>query len=129
MRQVTAAIIISDGRLLIAQRPAHDKLEGLWELPGGKIEDGETPEQCLARELNEELGITVRVAECVGRSVYKYDHGAIELLAYRTEWNGGVITPTFHSQVAFATPKELKGYTFAPADVPLIDQIVSEWPR
>ena len=127
MRRVTAAVLVADGRLLIAQRPAHDALAGLWELPGGKVESGETPEQCLARELKEELGISAVVSECVGRSIYKYDHGSIELLAYRTSWTGGALAPTFHSRVLFVEPGELRNYNFAPADVPLIAQIVSEW--
>ena len=129
MRRVTAAVIMVDGRLLIAQRPVHDNLSGLWELPGGKVEDGETPEQCLGRELKEELGISAEVAECVGRSVYEYGHGAIELLAYRTKWLNGALVPTFHARVLFVGPEELQDYSFAPADVPLIAQIVSEWSK
>ena len=59
---VAAALVDADDRVLIAQRPAHKALGGLWEFPGGKIEPGERPEQALIRELDEELGITVREA-------------------------------------------------------------------
>ena len=57
--KVTAAILEKDGRIIIAQRKSSDHLSGKWEFPGGKIEAGESPEECLARELNEEFGIDV----------------------------------------------------------------------
>ncbi|GAB6157839.1 hypothetical protein JCM39194_10390 [Desulfotomaculum varum] len=61
MKEVTAAIIINDGKVLIAKRAENQKLAGKWEFPGGKIESGETPEECLIREINEELGINIEV--------------------------------------------------------------------
>jgi mutator protein MutT len=58
---VTAAIIRRNGSVLLARRSSGEKLAGFWEFPGGKVEDGETPEECLARELDEELGIQARI--------------------------------------------------------------------
>ncbi|EAX47152.1 NUDIX hydrolase [Thermosinus carboxydivorans Nor1] len=67
MKEVTAAIIINDGKVLIAQRAENQKLAGKWEFPGGKIESGETPEECLIREINEELGINIEVNDFFGK--------------------------------------------------------------
>jgi 8-oxo-dGTP diphosphatase len=85
MLQVTAAVIIEDGRLLLARRPAGDHLEGFWELPGGKVEPGESPEQCLRRELIEELNMRSEVGDLLATAVHHYAHGTFELLAYRTK--------------------------------------------
>ena len=90
MKDVTAAIIVKDGKVLIAKRKPTDKLPDKWEFPGGKIEPDETPRDCLAREMKEEFGITVSVGEFLGESVYHYEHGAIRLLAYRACWRAVV---------------------------------------
>jgi len=67
-------------------------LPNKWEFPGGKIENDETPEQCLKRELKEEFDIDVSIGEYLGSSIYHYDHISIELLAYLTFWEGGSIS-------------------------------------
>ena len=74
MKIVTAAVIIEDGRLLLAQRAADDPLAGLWELPGGKVEEGETLQQCLERELMEEMSLRSQAGEVVASTVYEYAH-------------------------------------------------------
>lgn len=129
MKQVTAAVLVRSGRLLICQRPSGDPLAGLWELPGGKVEVGETPEACLERELREELGIESVVGARFGVSDYMYPGGAISLIAYLVTWTRGEIAASFHSEVCFVTPDELDTYHFAPADVPLIERLRVELPR
>ena len=94
--KVTAAVLEKDGKYIIAQRKRSDPLSGKWEFPGGKIEPGETPEVCLARELKEELDIEVVVGEYLGSNVHHYDHISIELMAYRATWVGGTITVKDH---------------------------------
>ena len=74
---VTAAILVRDGKILIAQRKSSDHLAGKWEFPGGKIEYGETPEDCLKRELHEEFGIDTRIGVFLAESVYHYDRISI----------------------------------------------------
>ena len=69
---VTAAIILRDDRVLLARRSSGQKLAGFWEFPGGKVEAGETPESCLARELEEELGIGVHVGRKFAESLHQY---------------------------------------------------------
>jgi 8-oxo-dGTP diphosphatase len=92
MKDVTAAIIIENKKVLVAQRADHGKMALKWELPGGKIEPGETPQQCLKREIKEELDIEVEVLGLFGESMYCYDFGDIRLLAYFCRRLGGNIT-------------------------------------
>jgi 8-oxo-dGTP diphosphatase len=121
--RVTAAVLENDGRIIIARRGAGDHLAGMWELPGGKVEDGESPEQCLARELKEEFNLTVVVGEYLGTSAFRYDHADIELMAYRVQWESGVPTARVHADFRWAAPAELKQYEFAPADLPFIRKL------
>ena len=80
MKTVTAAVIAFNGKLLLCRRAPDEKLAGMWEFPGGKMEDGETLQECLKRELREELGIEASAGTVIGRSVYRYDHGEFELV-------------------------------------------------
>ena len=118
---VTAAIIINNGLILIAQRDNNQKLAGKWEFPGGKIEPGETPEECLKREINEELGIDIEIDSFFGKSVYRYPAGEITLFAYKAKWIEGNLKLTVHSQVKWVKPCELEKYNFAPADIPFME--------
>ena len=70
MKQVTAAIIIKDNKVLIAQRAPDDKLANKWEFPGGKIKPGETPQECLKREIREELDVDIEVLDFFSESIY-----------------------------------------------------------
>lgn len=125
MIKVTAAILIKDDKLLIAKRKPNDKLANKWEFPGGKIEDGETPEQCLKREMKEEFDINVSVDEYLGSSIYQYSHVSIKLLAYRTHWEGGTISLKAHDEFRWVSVKQLQEYDFAPADIPFIKKLRS----
>ena len=124
MKQVTAAILIEKGRVLIARRPYKDLLQYKWEFPGGKIEDGETPEECLKRELMEEFEIEVKVGSYFANSIYNYEHGTIELLAYFVHREAGMLTPNSHDAVKWALPNELHEYDFAPADIPIVEKLI-----
>jgi 8-oxo-dGTP diphosphatase len=120
------ALVDRDGRILIAQRPEGKSLAGLWEFPGGKINDGETPEFALCRELEEELGIEVR--ECcfspiaVASHSYEDFHLLMPLFACRM-WTG---TPrSLEGQaLKWVMPNELYDYPMPPADIPLIAQLI-----
>jgi 8-oxo-dGTP diphosphatase len=93
MKSVTAAIIKRDGRYLLARRAPRENLAGFWEFPGGKIEANETPEDCLIRELREELQLETRVLEHFCNSVYQYEKGAINLMTCRTKILDGRNSP------------------------------------
>ena len=82
MINVTAAIIERDGKVLLAKRSSTSSLPNKWEFPGGKVESGETPEECLKRELWEEFEIKVIIGDFYRESVYDYDHGSVRLMAY-----------------------------------------------
>ena len=119
---VAAAMVDPDGRVLIAQRPEHKNMGGLWEFPGGKVEDGESPEAALVRELSEELGVST-LESClapVAFASHAYDgfHLLMPLFVLR-KWVG---TPqAIEAQaLAWARPNELSRYPMPPADGPLI---------
>ena len=121
--KVTAAILEKDGRIIIDQRNSKYHLTGKWEFPGGKIETGETPEECLARELDEEFDIEVSVGDFLGSSIHHYEHISIELMAYRTFWDGGQINSNGNKNYKWVTVDELSQYDFAPADRPFVDRL------
>jgi len=123
MKVVTAAILEKDGRILIAQRKADDHQAGKWEFPGGTLEDGETPQACLQREMQEEFGIGIAVSRYFGESVYEYDHGAIRLMAYHVSWASGNIELNDHADFRWVAPEQLSEYDFAPADIPFVKQL------
>ncbi len=124
MITVTASILVHEGKVLIAKRSATDKLPNKWEFPGGKLEENESPEECLKRELEEELGIVTSVGAYLGYSDYEYDHITIRLKFYRTKWLNGKLNPAVHDEIVFADVEELKNYDFAPADIPFVEKII-----
>jgi len=123
MKRVTAAILVNNDRILIAQRRGTDKLAGKWEFPGGKIENNETPEQCLIREMKEEFDIDVVIGELFGESTYRYETETVQLLAYHTTWNGGDFSLKVHAAIRWVSLIQLHKYEFAPADKPLVDKL------
>jgi len=125
MKEVTAAIILMDNRVLIAQRAPGDKLAGKWEFPGGKLELGETPQECLKREIREELDVEIEVSGFFGESIYAYHSGTIKLMAFWCKWISGDFTLKVHSQIAWVNHVELDLYDFAPADIPLMEKLKS----
>ena len=116
---VIAAIAIRRKKVLIARRGPTQKLAGLWEFPGGKLEAGETPELCLAREIAEEFGVDVRVGAFLARNLHHHDDGAIDLRAYRVEWPDTEYQPVEHDAVRWVQRGEILRYDLAPADVPI----------
>ena len=116
------ALVDTDARVLLAQRPAGRPMAGLWEFPGGKVEAGETPEACLIRELEEELGIAVTQA-CLAPFVFaSHDYESFHLLMplyLCRRWTGRV-TAREHKALAWVKPVKLADYPMPPADAPLV---------
>ena len=130
MQRVTAAVIEKDGKILIARRKPGDSQAGKWEFPGGKLEPGETPEDCLTRELREELGIETEVGEFLCSSKFVYRHMAVELLAYKAVYVSGEITLHEHDQAEWVSPEALSEFDFCEADKPVVRKLkedVSCW--
>jgi len=125
MKVVTAAIILKDNKVLIAQRAPGENLAGKWEFPGGKIETGETPQECVKREIREELEVNIEVLDFFGESIYEYHSGTIKLMAYWCKWILGEFTLNVHSQIVWVNRQQLDLYDFAPADLPLVEKLKS----
>jgi 8-oxo-dGTP diphosphatase len=119
MKDVTAAIILKDSKVLIARRAQGENHAGSWEFPGGKVELAETPEQCLKRELLEEFGIDVLINDFVAESVYEYPMGSIRLLAYMVDILNGEIRLSVHDDYHWVALENLLEYNLLPADVPI----------
>lgn len=119
---VVCAIIVRGDLVLLAQRPPGKKLGGLWEFPGGKVEPGETAENALHRELNEELGCSVQVTETLPPFVHEYVWGRIELIPFICELaaTSPEPHPHEHSTIVWVRRDQLATYDLAPADVPLL---------
>lgn len=124
VKTVTAAILVEDGKVLIARRRSTDQLAGKWEFPGGTLEDGETPEACLRREMKEEFDIDVSVGDCLGESVYHYPHGAVRLLAFAVRWREGQMRMRAHDEYRWVPPEHLNRYDLAAADIPLARMVM-----
>jgi len=122
---VTAAVLEKDGRILIARRKRGDRLADKWEFPGGKIEKGETPEDCLRREMLEEFGIDVVVGGFVGRSLHAYPHVEIDLLAYRAEHISGDFHLHDHEEIRWVPPADLPSHDFSAADIPIVKLLIA----
>ena len=121
------ALVDTDGRVLIAQRPAGKLMAGLWEFPGGKVEDDEAPEQSLIRELKEELGIVIQ-ENCLApltfaSHAYPYFHLLMPLYVCR-RWEG-FVSPQEGQQLKWVKPNELRNYPMPPADEPLISHLTT----
>lgn len=122
---VAAAIITNGRRVLVAQRSRFARMPGAWEFPGGKIEPHETPEQCLVRELQEELGICVRVLERFAENTYTYDHGTFTVIAFLVSWVSGQIEARIHENITWIKIDELSQYNLLAADVPIATALAS----
>lgn len=120
MLEVSAAILEKDGKILICQRPAHKSCGLLWEFPGGKKEAGESIEQSLIRERQEELGILI----CP--PLYFADvtlpEKDLHLIFFKTAIQQGMLTRKEHAAFAWITPDELDQYSFCPSDQKMLEQ-------
>jgi 8-oxo-dGTP diphosphatase len=121
------ALVDTDGRVLIAQRPAGKAMAGLWEFPGGKIEDGERPEDTLIRELREELGIVVKEACLAPLTFASHAYADFHLLMplYLCRRWEGIVVAQEGQTLAWVRPNRLRDYPMPPADEPLISHLTS----
>jgi 8-oxo-dGTP diphosphatase len=118
---VVGAAIIADDRVLAAQRSAPAALAGRWELPGGKVEPGETDEAALLRECREELGVDIILGARVGRDWPIGEHGILRV------WLAGIVAgelePTEHASLRWLAPYELHDVDWLPADLPVVERL------
>ncbi len=126
LRFVAAALIVRDKEILIGQRRADQPMASLWEFPGGKIEPGESPQEALARELSEELGIRAEVGPAVTRIRHHYRRGgAVDLQFFAVREFAGEIDNQIYQQVRWVKLEDLTGYDFLAADRGLIRDLAA----
>ena len=127
MIRVSAAIIKnSDNEILICQRGPGGSCQFLWEFPGGKIESGESPEECLIRECREELDIDISVQKLFAQSTHSYPETDIEFMFFCARLEKGVPTPSVHNSIKWVSPDMLEKYNFCPADVYVVKKLAKE---
>jgi 8-oxo-dGTP diphosphatase len=126
--RVTAALLVHNDRIFIAKRGPSGRFAHRWEFPGGKIEPGESPEECLAREMAEEFTVQVEVGAFFTESLHTFEGGAILVLAYFCRWLGGTICLSEHEEYRWVLAAELGQYDFAPADQPIAAKLTKEFP-
>jgi 8-oxo-dGTP diphosphatase len=124
MIDVSCAIIIRDSNILIVRRSPEMRLAGKWEFPGGKLDEGESPEESIIREIKEELLIDIEIRLALESSFYSYPRGDIELfpfVCHIAENQEPKLTE--HDAIAWVSVSELYDYDLAPADVPILKQL------
>jgi 8-oxo-dGTP diphosphatase len=124
LKQVVAALIVNDGRILACQRTRYQTMPLKWEFPGGKIEDGEQPRDALRRELDEELGIDAHIGEEMARIRHDYKNGAaVELRFYAVRQYQGKIENRIFKEMRWVKPSELPAMDFLEADLQLVKDL------
>ncbi|MGH9747582.1 MAG: (deoxy)nucleoside triphosphate pyrophosphohydrolase [Candidatus Acidiferrales bacterium] len=127
MIRVVAALIHSDGKLLVCQRKRGTSFGMLWEFPGGKVKPGETLEQALARELEEELGAKAMIGAELYRTQHRYAEmkDPIELIFFRAHLEPKLVRNLIFEQIAWHPPESLPSLNFLPADRELIEKLAN----
>ena len=121
--EVVAALIWQKERFLICQRPAHKARGLLWEFVGGKVEPGESREQALIRECQEELAVTVRPDGIFMEVEHAYPDILIHLTLFHAEITEGVPQMLEHHDMKWITPEQIPGYDFCPADAEILERL------
>lgn len=119
---------VEQGEFQVAlfRRMPHDTGAGLWEFPGGKIEPGESPEQALAREVQEELALDVKVRALVGKNQQEFDTRVLDLAVYHVETLHHGWTLNDHDAFQWVNARDWRALPVAPLDIPLLEQLFSQ---
>ena len=123
MIEVVAALICDNGKFMICQRPAHKARGLLWEFVGGKVEQGETKEQALIRECQEELAVTLSVGDVFMDVVHEYPDLTVHLTLFNATIAEGEPQKLEHNDIQWITPSEISNYEFCPADEEILARI------
>lgn len=123
---VTAAILRRNKDVLITRRPDGKPYGAMWEFPGGKLDNNESPEECLRREIREELGIRIEVASIFEVAHHRYAWGPVLILAYRCRFLEGEIRNIEVAEHRWVNPSKLGDFPILPADRPIIAKLMQE---
>lgn len=129
MTEVVAALIWNRNKFLICQRPAHKARGLLWEFVGGKVDSGETKEQALIRECQEELAVTLSVGDVFKDVVHEYPDLMVHLTLFNAVIDEGVPQKLEHNDIKWITPSEIPNYNFCPADDEILKEVLSDLRR
>ncbi len=127
MLHVTAAVIKKENRILICRRARDDDYALKWEFPGGKLEKGETPEQCIVREITEELGLDIRVNGILAVTKHNDGEQDVHFTFYEADIIGGDMKLYVHETAVWAPLDTLAGYDFMKADRPIVDLLLKKY--
>lgn len=125
MLDVVAALIWNEDKFLICQRPATKARALMWEFVGGKVEKGETKEEALIRECQEELGITLNVGDIFMEVIHEYPDITIRLTLFNATIKSGTIQMLEHNDIEWITPSEISNYQFCPADEEILSRLIN----
>jgi mutator protein MutT len=124
--RVAAAVIFnSQGQVLLAQRAEPEFLKGLWEFPGGKIEDSESAELALHREIQEELELRIKIDFLIGEFTNTYQNHSVRILAFAVQALNADFQVRDHLDVRWVEPHELQNYRLVPADADIFPALIS----
>lgn len=123
---VGAVITNEEGKILCALRSQQMSLPGMWEFPGGKIEQGETPQETLVREIQEELECKIEVGEFISDDTYEYPAVTVRLITYFATVISGVPVPKEHEKLEWMDRKDMLKLEWAPADLPTIGKLIEK---
>ena len=126
MVEVVAALIWNNDKFMICQRPAHKARALLWEFVGGKVERGETKEQALIRECQEELAVTLSVGDVFMDVIHEYPDITVHLTLFNSKIAEGIPQMLEHNDIKWITPAEIPNYDFCPADEEILEKIAKE---
>lgn len=124
---VSCALIVQNQQVLAVKRSLEMDLAGFWEFPGGKVEHGENPQQCLIREIQEELELTIHIITDLKPSVYEYPGKRIRLIPFLAGIKSGEILLREHEMALWLGESELFKVNWAPADVPIVQELKHRW--
>ena len=127
MPEVVAALIRQGEKFMICQRPAHKARGLLWEFVGGKVEPGETKEQALIRECQEELAVTLSVGDMFMDVIHDYPDLTVLLTLFNATIAEGEPVMLEHNDIKWITPSEIPEYDFCPADVEILKEITKRY--
>lgn len=123
--RVVGAVFVDGNRFLACRKAPGKSLAGMWEFPGGKIEEGETHKEALAREIEEELSVIATVGDEVTTTVYEYDFATIELTTFLCTKESGQLVLSDHDVTRWVTPAQAQELDWAPADIPAVKLLSS----